>query len=496
MNTEEDDDWRPTKEELEAMAENEHLMDEIDDHFEENRESFSFGGNQGVLVQDAIINRLNQIHAIVDYEGQTLILTETYDPILKQAKYTFSKKNDFFDKYANKTFPDPQNPKKTINEAQYWFRHLQRRTYKGIIFHPGNEFPGYYNLWKGFYINPQPGDWSLFQGHIRNIIANKDENIFQWIMGWMARIVQDPGGKRPGTAIVLRGEQGTGKSFYADMFGSLFTPHYYTLSQSSHLTGQFNSHLRNALIVFADEGFLSGDKKAEGVLKSLVTEPTINIEQKFKDVTTQKNNINLIIASNNFRVIPAAFEERRFFVTDLSTGRRKDIKYFSEIDNQMNNGGREAMLYDLQRWDYSKVDLRKIPRTPALFDQIKESMTQEEKFWYERLQAGTLLSFHDTWVNQVPFSSLYEEYKKFVADTKGTKQFSDTQFGKEILKLCKNIQQTKRSAQGVRFSEKIFPSLDECRKEFQQRVNMDSKILWDETEANTPSPISQLPFPM
>jgi hypothetical protein len=34
------------------------------------------------------------------------------------------------------------------------------------------------------------------------------------------------------------------------------------------------------LVVYADEAFWAGDKKAEGVLKAMITEDTIQIEMK------------------------------------------------------------------------------------------------------------------------------------------------------------------------------------------------------------------------
>ena len=42
--------------------------------------------------------------------------------------------------------------------------------------------------------------------------------------------------------------------------------------------------MRDKLVVYADEAFWAGDKKAEGVLKAMITEDTIQIEMKGKDV--------------------------------------------------------------------------------------------------------------------------------------------------------------------------------------------------------------------
>ena len=60
---------------------------------------------------------------------------------------------------------------------------------------------------EGFGAEPRPGDWSLFDRHIAQNIANGDEEVAQYILNWIAHLFQYPGGRRPGTAIVLRGKQ-------------------------------------------------------------------------------------------------------------------------------------------------------------------------------------------------------------------------------------------------------------------------------------------------
>ncbi len=90
-------------------------------------------------------------------------------------------------------------------------------------------------------------------------------------------------------------------------------PHFYAIHHTKKLTGNFNSHLKDVILAFADEAFWAGDKQAEGVLKAMITEPFVSIEHKGKDAIQIKNHINICIASNNDWVIPAGMEERRLF---------------------------------------------------------------------------------------------------------------------------------------------------------------------------------------
>ena len=46
----------------------------------------------------------------------------------------------------------------------------------------------------------------LYLDHVRENVCAGDEERYEWMMAWMAQAVQHPA-ERPGTAVVLRGEQ-------------------------------------------------------------------------------------------------------------------------------------------------------------------------------------------------------------------------------------------------------------------------------------------------
>ena len=163
---------------------------------------------------------------------------------------------------------DETGQPKNKQAADFWIHSAQRRTYEQVIFAPGLEDPRYYNLWRGFAFSPSPGDWSLFRAHILENICASDESLYQYIFTWMADAVQNPS-DRPGVALVFRGRQGTGKGVFCREFGSLFGQHFIHISQSRHLTGNFNNHLKDCLVLFADEAFWAGDKAGEGAPQGL-----------------------------------------------------------------------------------------------------------------------------------------------------------------------------------------------------------------------------------
>src|SRR5262249_26291796 len=82
------------------------------------------------------------------------------------------------------------------------------------------------------------------------------------------------------------------------------------------------------------------------------------IERKGVDPVPVRNLIRLLVTSNNHWVVPAGMEERRFAVVDLGEAAIQNAEYFAAIDDEMANGGREALLDYLLRFDLSNVDLR------------------------------------------------------------------------------------------------------------------------------------------
>ncbi len=64
------------------------------------------------------------------------------------------------------------------------------------------------------------------------------------------------------------------------------------------------------------------------------------------------------MTSNEDWVVPAGKDERRFCVLDVDPRCAQQHDYFREMDAELDNGGREKLLYDLQHFDLERVNLR------------------------------------------------------------------------------------------------------------------------------------------
>ncbi len=425
-----------------------------------------------------LIDELNKKHAVIMIGGKCQIMNEVTDPVFDRHDVTFSSTFDFKNRYGNQTV-------KTYNEegqqsetalSKLWLDSPRRRQYDGIVFSPGRDIPGYYNLFRGLAVKPVKGDCSLFDAHIKDVICNGNEEHYRYCKKWMARLVQDPGGERPGTSIALRGEIGTGKGCFVSPVGEILGSHFLHVTNQNQLTGRFNNHLKDALLVFCDEGIWAGDKTAEGVLKGMITEKYIMCEPKGKDAFAVKNHIHLIIASNNAWVVPGGFQERRFLVLDVSNRHKQDHNYFSAIFNQMDNGGREALLYDLLE-EKVDIDLRKIPRTSALLDQVIYTMPTVHKFWLERLRAGILLEGDRDWEPYAITEKLFDAYVEFSTNCGERFKLINQQFGKEIKRLCPGARRGQKIIESRDRWVLYFPELDTCREYFEGIIGV--KVNWN-----------------
>jgi hypothetical protein len=339
---------------------------------------------------NADIEELNADHFVSRENGKTCVFREKRDDERGRQWLERMGTKDVVDFYRNRRIDVSTTAKpKPIGLGDFWLNHHDRRQYNDVVFAPNRETPGSYNLWRGFSVKPKQGNWSKMQYHIKEVMCAGDDTLNDYVIGWTASAVQYP--DRPGeVALVVQGGRGTGKGTFAHGVGRLFGQHYLQIAQSRHLVGNFNAHLRDCVFLFVDEAFWAGDRQGENVLKAMVTEPTLVIEPKGINSFSVPNYLHIIIASNNDWIIPAGDQERRYCVLRVSDIHAQDTPYFAELRAEMDNGGLAAMLYDLQNMDLSKFNVRKVPYTTALKEQMLHSLSPERRWWYEELLSGEI----------------------------------------------------------------------------------------------------------
>lgn len=419
------------------------------------------------------VEEINRSYAVAIWGGKTVVVNEQAGgPVNDRVRVmSFESQNAWFaNRYTEIKGSDGKV--RAVTWAQAWQKHPDRRQYEGIEFFPNPDgaksTPNYLNFWRGFDVEPSPtgGTYKTFRDHLLNQVCDSDPALFNYVFGWMAHIVQRPR-ERLGTAIVLRGRRGTGKSKVGEVLGSLFSSHYFQVDDARYITGQFNAHMASCLLLQADEAVWAGDKGAEGRLKGLITSEVQMIESKGVDPIRVRNFVRVIMSSNEGWVVPAGMDERRFVVLDVNPRCAQDRAYFAEMDKELNEGGRERLLYDLLTFDLTQVDLWHLPQTQALLEQKIRSLDTIDDFWFNRLHEG------GEWPCRVVCEHLHAEYLKAASQIGVGRKRGPAEFGKRIAKLVPALEKHRPVIEvepGV--TRRVWcyemPSLAECRAAFDE----------------------------
>jgi len=431
-------------------------------------------------LSDFDIAEINRMYALAIWGGKAVVVNEQpHGPVNDRMRVmSFESMNSWF---ANRhtEIRTADGKVKSVNWAKAWHQHHDRRQYDGVEFFPSCDgasgTPNYLNLWRGFSVTPSDaGSCGKFKDHLRVNVCREDDELFRYLIGWMAHLVQRPR-NRAGIALVLRGRKGTGKTKVGEVLGSLFAAHYFLIDDARYLTGQFNSHMVSCLLLQADEAMWAGDKTAEGRLKGLITSQVQMIEAKGVDPIRMENRVHVIMTSNEEWVIPASGDERRFCVLDVGSLCERNNQYFAEIDSEMNQGGRERLLYELLTFDLERFNIWDIPQTKALLDQKLGSLSPIDEFWHSRLYSGSLIHGDDIWRTVVARDDLYGEYLREMKSRNMGRARGSADFGKRLKKLAPAIRDTRPAIEKEPGLQKRaycyeIPPLEECREAFEKHL--------------------------
>jgi hypothetical protein len=361
--------------------------------------------------------------------------------------------------------------------ADSWLLNTRGRKYDRLVYAmPGSPAtPGAndYNGWLGFTVKPDPhASWELNRKHLFQIICSGNQSYFDWVMNWCAALIQLPG-RHGMSALVLWGGQGIGKGHFAHgMLGSLFFGQQYMhIIGAGQLTGRFNEHLSGKSLIFADESTWGGDPKAADILKGLVTEDTVPIERKFLSIIEEVSALHIIIASNNDWPITIPKDDRRYMVLNVADTMKQNDNYFTPLRQELRDGGRAAMLYELLHYQINESLLRHPLSTEAKRDITTRSLTPIERWWNDKLHDGRLLGNNTNgqgeWPEEILKAELHFDYMEFLekyAPTDRARRATEIELGKFLKKHVNGIDTVRREPGGPRAW--ALPALKMCQVEW------------------------------
>ena len=296
--------------------------------------------------------------------------------------------------------PTPKRPDnvRRIKKSDIWLNAPGRVTYEETVFMPGapSESGRVFNLWRGWAAKPdRQASCHRWLHHLYEYIAAGDRGAYDWVLDWMADLVQNPA-QKPGTALIMLSGQRSGKNSLVTMLSRMIGLRYYhEMSQTRQITTQFNSFLQQCLLLFANEAMMANDPRSAPVLRALVADPIFHLDHKHAHAQTATNATRVIMASNNLHVIDRALDDARYTVLEVKNPRKALSPeayrvHFDRLWAELDGDGPNGLLHYLLERRYEPWAVRSCYETAAGEAQTMASVHPVLVWWKRCLDSGQI----------------------------------------------------------------------------------------------------------
>lgn len=370
-----------------------------------------------------------------------------------------------------------------VEEAErfrWWLAQTDRRRFAGMTFEPNlKKAPaGVLNLFTGFAIptgRQSEGGCNLFYDHLLRNVCRGDQGSYDFLLDIFAHYFQRPG-RKVGVAPLLYGDKGCGKSIVGEVLAECIGRRWcFTVDTPEQLTGKHNAYLAKAVLILADEALNSRDARHEARVKHMITGGTMMIEPKNIDAFQIESKSNIIFTSNKLNSVATTSGERRVLALHVGNENKQDSDFFGRLTKQMENGGYDALVWDLRNRDISKTDFSRPPMTTQLSVQILDAMTGLNAWWAATLKEGRLPFLRDDdntdaeWPDAdiwtVPKALIQTSAAEFAKDYQGRAP-TPAAIGSFLDEVVPDLARDRRQIHGVRQHIYVLPTLQECREAF------------------------------
>lgn len=258
-----------------------------------------------------------------------------------------------------------------------------------------------FNLWKndGIEAVENKANLDLFFEHVNYLFPNDDEQK-DLLLDWMANIVQHRG-KKFSYALVLHGEEGTGKSWIVDTCLSLILgkSNVETI-KNNYINGQFNSMMQGNELLLISEVMALGRREFMNEMKDYIDRKEIMINTKGIPEYKMPFHSNWFMTTNYDDALLIDDRDRRYLVLsspaecgDDAEATERGKKLFS-----WSGGGKEefpiqeenlaALHHMLLNRKVKSSPFAKAPSTKAKALMQEESMSALVRYISEGIESG------------------------------------------------------------------------------------------------------------
>ncbi len=369
------------------------------------------------------------------------------------------------------------SPPKVIAE---WWKHPDTRVYDEIAFNPLPMPKSTLNLWIPPQVIPVQGDWQIIDNFLFDVICDKDMPLYLYICYFIAHALQHPDIK-PGIMLVLIGAEGVGKGFFLLLIAAIWGKTTIEVSDMAKVVGTFNKDIETKFWILLDEALFKGDFKAQDKLKSLVTEHTVQVEQKHEPSRTIESFHRFVATTNRQQFSQIRTDNRRDVFIRVSDIHKQDHRYFAKLDGALRDGKTVPAFVDsLLKLDLTNFEPRQRPQTTETVEQKILSLANFPRYWHEVLYTGNfnvkeLESVYDhNWCEAAHIGSedLISHYRKYDKTAERHESIQQSTMYATALSMCPSAARKKtKNKWGL-----SYPDLETARKEFE--VYLGSDVKW------------------
>lgn len=173
-----------------------------------------------------------------------------------------------------------------------------------------------YNLWSQFTMDlvheytSKTEAIELFKRHI-SILCNHEEKVVDFVINWIAFMLQYP--EKKSKMLVFVSDEGAGKNTLLEIIKKMIGNKkvFESTNPSRDVWGNFNGQMVDAFLVNLNEISALDFKNANGLVKGLITDPTIMINEKGVKPFGIQSYHHFITSTNNEEAIKPSKNDRR-----------------------------------------------------------------------------------------------------------------------------------------------------------------------------------------
>lgn len=404
------------------------------------------------------------------------------------------------------------NGKEIISKTSFiktWINDENIRKYDSMVFTPPplkHDLTDY-NTWQGFEnekkslpsnFNMETNEYIIrFREYISNLV-NDREHYVNYIIAWIANIIQYPAFRSQVCIILYSLVEGVGKTKLIELIENVIGEKYsFSITDvSNQLFGKHSMAEFEKLFISLSEIKGKDTYSNSETFKSRITDPKRDFEPKGLKSFNSINYSNYICSTNNINSVNAGENDRRFCVITCNNKKANDKIYFMKFDNEIvKNEEAVRCIYEylkkfpIETYVPNRLFQEYRPTDDALYQDLKEYNREIEWSFLEnfvkrhRGDKTLKIETKNLWLAFEEFLDNVGEKRRMEGITSKKFHFSFKQ------KICQIIQNTENYENAILYSTKerrIAKNGNDCYvfdiEKLKKYLDIDALFIQDEDE--------------